>query len=90
MAEKKERGFAEESRISEKSGGAEGNPFDLLMFGPGRAKRQPEAEAPMPGDFNHINLEEVMGHIDTFLDSARQLKPVFSKIRPLFNQFLKK
>jgi hypothetical protein len=91
MAEKEEREFAEVSHMGEDNEAAEENQFDLLMFGPGRKeKRQPEEEVPRQGDFNQINLEEVMGHIDTLVDSARQLKPVFSKIRPLLNQFLKK
>lgn len=72
---------------------AEENPFDRLMFGPSRSKK-PQSPEPKQEDesniLNQVNLEEIMGHIDALMGSAKELKPMFNKIRPLIDQFLKK
>ncbi|MBX9971968.1 hypothetical protein [Cytobacillus firmus] len=39
---------------------------------------------------NNINLEELMGNIDTLMTSAHQLKPLLKKAGPLLEMFLKK
>ncbi|MGM0902420.1 MAG: hypothetical protein ACQEXB_15140 [Bacillota bacterium] len=72
------------------------HPFDRLMFGPGQNKRhlgddkKPAETQAEDNLLNQVNLEEIMMHIDSLVGSAKQLKPMFSKIRPLFEQFLKK
>jgi hypothetical protein len=72
------------------------HPFDRLMFGSSRNKQHTDdekkaTETPTEGNLlNQVNLEEIMMHIDSLVGSAKQLKPMFSKIKPLFEQFLKK
>ena len=39
---------------------------------------------------SNINLEELMGNIDTLMTSAHQLKPLLKKAEPLLEMFLKK
>ncbi|UOE56769.1 hypothetical protein [Cytobacillus oceanisediminis] len=39
---------------------------------------------------NNINLEELMGNIDTLMTSAHQLKPLLKNAGPLLEMFLKK
>jgi hypothetical protein len=76
--------------------GANEHPFDRLMFGPGRNKKQigEEKESADSSEednlLNQVNIEEIMMHIDSLVGSAKHLKPMFSKIKPLFEQFLKK
>lgn len=70
--------------------------FDRLMFGTRRTPHhsdESKAEAKMTEDdnfLNHMNIEEIMTHIDSLVGSAKQLKPMFNNIRPLINQFFKK
>lgn len=72
------------------------HPFDRLMFGPSQSKKHVDHEkksTETSGEDNlldQVNLEEIMMHIDSLVGSAKQLKPMFSKIKPLFDQFLKK
>ncbi|SEN14892.1 hypothetical protein SAMN05192533_109172 [Mesobacillus persicus] len=73
----------------------EEHPFDRMMFGPSRSKHshptEPEPRTEDKKDIlNQINLEEIMGHVDALMGSAKELKPMFNKIRPLIDQFLKK
>ena len=68
------------------------HPFDRLMFGP-RERNQSTVENEQEKDntiLDQINAEEVMSYIDTLMGTAQQLKPMFSKIRPFVDQFLKK
>ncbi|KKK36953.1 hypothetical protein WQ57_16345 [Mesobacillus campisalis] len=99
MADSGERELAEESYLEEGKETVSENRmsiFDRIMFGPGRTEGRQQEDPSIFGDVNQghsqnqINLEEIMVHIDTLVDSARQLKPMFSKIRPFFDQFLKK
>lgn len=74
---------------------SEEHPFDRMMFGPSRSKQShPTEPKPRTEDksdiLNQINLEEIMGHVDALMGSAKELKPMFNKIRPLIDQFLKK
>jgi len=72
------------------------HPFDRLMFGSSRSKKQIGEEkkaVDTPAEdnlLNQVNIEEIMMHIDSLVGSAKHLKPMFSKIKPLFEQFLKK
>jgi hypothetical protein len=99
MADSGERELAEESYLEESKETVSENRmsmFDRIMFGPGRTEERQQESPSIFGDVNQghsqnqINLEEIMVHIDTLVDSARQLKPMFSKMRPFFDQFLKK
>jgi len=72
------------------------HPFDRLMFGSRQnsnhsdKKKAESKETESDNLLNQINIEEIMMNIDSLVGSAKQLKPMFNKIRPLFNQFLKK
>jgi hypothetical protein len=69
------------------------HPFDRLMFGPSQTKKHEKKPTETAGEdnlLNQVNIEEIMVHIDSLVGSAKQLKPMFSKIKPLFEQFLKK
>jgi hypothetical protein len=72
------------------------HPFDRLMFGPSRNLKHTGDEEKSPETpaednlLNQVNIEELMMHIDSLVGSAKHLKPMFSKIKPLFEQFLKK
>ncbi|WP_053361881.1 hypothetical protein [Bacillus sp. FJAT-27251] len=99
MADRGERELAEDTYLEESKEAVSENRmsmFDRIMFGPGRTEERKTKDPSISGDVNlgqsqnQINLEEIMVHIDTLVDSARQLKPMFSKIRPFFDQFLKK
>ncbi|MBY0095335.1 hypothetical protein [Mesobacillus maritimus] len=78
------------------TGKNEQHPFDRLMFGSSRNKHHVEdekraTETPAEDNLlNQVNLEEILMHIDSLVGTAKQLKPMFSKIKPLFDQFLKK
>lgn len=39
---------------------------------------------------NNIDLDQLMKTIDTLMNSAHQLKPLFKKVAPFIEQFLKK
>ena len=68
--------------------------FDHFMFG--RSREIEEVEESVNNDFllnkylGKIDLDEVMHHVDTLITSARELKPLMGKVRPLFDQFIEK
>ncbi|WP_174730882.1 hypothetical protein [Mesobacillus harenae] len=68
-------------------------PFDRMMFGPRATRVQP---APKHQKQKHeeileqIDLEELMTHVDTLLNSYHQVKPMFKKLGPLIEQFVQK
>ncbi len=72
------------------------HPFDRLMFGSRQTsnhsteKKAGSKVSEYENLLNQINIEEIMTNIDSLVGSAKQLKPMFNKIRPIFNQFLKK
>ncbi|MBM4764241.1 hypothetical protein [Bacillus sp. B15-48] len=71
------------------------HPFDRMMFGsrtnpPQSQKNQDDQKDDSSKNSDSVNLEELLTQIDTLMESAKQLKPMFSKIRPFFTQFLKK
>lgn len=72
----------------------ERNHFDQWLFG-GRAPQQEKSEdASNPTSYiynimNNINLDELLYNIDTLVNSAQQLKPLYSKAGPLIKQFFK-
>ncbi|KAB2337205.1 hypothetical protein F7731_06170 [Cytobacillus depressus] len=72
------------------------NRFDDLMFGerPHHSSRGRTSDIPLADHLNHIinNIDfmELMDNIDTLVSSAKQLKPLYSKVTPFFTQFLNK
>jgi hypothetical protein len=66
--------------------------FTSLMFGPRRdsdGRRSHQHPEPKQNQ-SAIDYEELMVNIDTLLDSARGLKPLFSKVYPFIEQLWKK
>lgn len=49
-----------------------------------------EQSSSLNGLLQNINYLELMEHVDTLMTSAGQLKPLFTKIKPLFEQFINK
>ncbi|MED1470210.1 MULTISPECIES: hypothetical protein [Bacillus] len=67
-----------------------GNMFDQFMFGPGQ-RRQEQLQPPETNySQNYIDYGELIVHLDTLVDSARNLKPLFQNIYPFIEQFWKK
>jgi hypothetical protein len=66
--------------------------FTSLMFGSRRdSDGQRSQQRPEPKqNQSAIDYEELMVNIDTLLDSARGLKPLFSKVYPFIEQLWKK
>ncbi len=57
--------------------------FTRFMFGP---RKIPEKRDQQPG----IDYEELMYNIDTLVESARQLKPLFQQVYPKVLQLFQK
>jgi hypothetical protein len=71
------------------------DPFDHFMFGRSRKTEETSEESvnnvsPLNKYLGQIDLDEVMYHVDTLITSARELKPLMGKVRPLFDQFIEK
>lgn len=67
-----------------------GNMFDQFMFGPGQ-RRQEQLQPPETNySPNYIDYGELIVHLDTLVESTRNLKPLFQKIYPFIEQFWKK
>ncbi|WP_079508085.1 hypothetical protein [Mesobacillus jeotgali] len=69
--------------------------FDRFMFGGTRnieEQSEPPAEQPSPLSkyLERIDLDEVMFHVDTLITSAKELKPLLGKVRPIFDHFIEK
>lgn len=61
--------------------------FSRFMFG-GR-RRSSEESIQQPSEPS-IDYDELMVNIDTLVESARNLKPLFKHVYPAVSQFLKK
>lgn len=82
------------------------DPFTKLMFGERKGRRIEEnGEKTLDQDsetfaffqnekieslLQNIDIGEVMNHVETLMNSASELKPVFKKITPYMEQFLQK
>jgi hypothetical protein len=71
------------------------NHFDQFMFGPPRNKEKASEQSeknnsPLNKYLGQIDLDEVMFHVDTLITSARELKPLVGKVKPLFDHFIEK
>ncbi|KIY22952.1 hypothetical protein [Mesobacillus subterraneus] len=85
---RKEQGYSEEP-------GQKSEFFDRFMFGGKKStdvsKDQPTEPAyPFSKYLDHIDLDEVMHHVDTLITSSKELKPLFGKIKPFFDQIIDK
>ena len=99
MEEKKQIPFfafdkREPDKDHQRKGGFES--FDAIMFGRNQKDDQHEKdhkhEAQKAEEKYHgpdLDWGLIMGHVDTIMDSAKQLKPMFKKLRPFTEQFLK-
>ena len=67
--------------------------FDSIMFGKKQKDHQDHQHEEKESKEKHsgpdLDWGLIMGHVDTIMDSAKQLKPMFKKIRPFTEQFLK-
>ncbi|MGD6841619.1 hypothetical protein ACQCVH_03775 [Bacillus infantis] len=67
---------------------------DWILGGSERKPATGREDAREPGQIEKIldgvDLGELMDNIDTLMTSAGQLKPLFKKVTPLFQQLLKK
>lgn len=88
----KDMAFEEVEKEVDSNETREAHPFDRLMFGPMTHSTRSERKQADPenSSSNQLNFEELMTQIDTLMTSAKELKPMFAKIRPFFDQFLKK
>ena len=67
------------------------DPFDSFMFRrPREAKPQIDKKDDSNSLLGHVDIDEVMNHVDTLITSARELKPLFGKVRPFLEQFIEK
>ena len=69
--------------------------FDHFMFGRPRDKEETSEQSvnndsPLNKYLGQIDLDEVMYHVDTLITSARELKPLVGKVKPLFDHFIEK
>jgi hypothetical protein len=69
--------------------------FDHFMFGQPRHKEESSEQnakndSPLNKYLGQIDLDEVIYHVDTLITSARELKPLVSKVKPLFDHFIEK
>lgn len=86
-ASKQENQFSQENHI---------DPFTAFMFGTRRAEQlsgqipgAPLLQNPYPNQRN-IDIEVMFGHIDTLIESVRGLKPLFQKVYPYIENYIKK
>ncbi|MBT2686409.1 hypothetical protein [Bacillus sp. ISL-37] len=69
--------------------------FDQFMFGRPRyneesSEQSVKNDSPLNKYLGQIDLDEVMYHVDTLITSARELKPLVGKVKPLFDHFMEK
>lgn len=69
--------------------------FDQFMFGRPRnteetSEQTVNNDSPLSKYLEQIDLDEVMNHVDALIKSARELKPLVGKVKPLFDQFIDK
>ena len=67
--------------------------FDQFMFGRPRyneesSEQRVKNDSPLNKYLGQIDLDEVMHHVDTLITSARELKPLVGKVKPLFDHFI--
>lgn len=63
--------------------------IDLFSLHP-RQQQKSEQKNSIGSILQNVNYMELMEHMDTLMNSAKQLKPLLSKVRPLIDQFTNK
>ncbi|MGA9228116.1 MAG: hypothetical protein WB217_17345 [Mesobacillus sp.] len=66
--------------------------FRHFMFGnsTGEETKAGESKSTGSGFLSQIDLGEVLHHVDTLITSAKELKPLFGKVRPYFDHLIDK
>jgi hypothetical protein len=69
--------------------------FDHFMFGGSRGSgdsrdHSGDTDSNGSGILSQIDLGEVLYHVDTLISSARELKPLFGKVKPYLDNFIDK
>lgn len=65
--------------------------IDHFMFGGQREKEKgSENKSSLSGILGQIDVIEVLNHVDTLMTSAKELKPLLGKVKPLFDQIIDK
>ncbi|PLR97619.1 hypothetical protein [Bacillus sp. T33-2] len=87
-----ERIESENSSMDKHEKFQETDPVFRFMFGGprGTGNRPKKQNTGVEGFLEQIDLEELMVQIDTLLTSAKELKPLVSKVRPFIDQFFRK
>ncbi|MED3564285.1 hypothetical protein [Bacillus xiapuensis] len=69
----------------------QGNLFDDFMFGSGRKGGLEPIHPPNTNNNpNYLDYGELIVHLDTLVESARNLKPLLDKFYPFIEQIWKK
>ena len=78
----------DDSRLAD---GGHGDSFSRFMFG-GSRESEPLTDKKNTSTrfLSHVDFDEVMNHVDTLISSAKELKPLFGKVRPYLDQFIAK
>ncbi|RLQ97203.1 hypothetical protein [Falsibacillus albus] len=65
------------------------HPFDIMVFGQRENNeiQEMKQESNMDAVLNGIDIDEMMGHIDSLVDSFSYFKPYFKKMTPLIDIF---
>lgn len=69
------------------------DPFAHFLFGSKKRNEEksiPEVPEESTEKNTNLNLDEIIIHVDTLMESAHKLKPLFSTIQPLFEKFINK
>jgi hypothetical protein len=63
-----------------------------FMFGDHRRNDRNDNESHSEGSsfLSQIDFDEVLHHVDTLISSAKELKPLFGKVRPYIDNFIDK
>jgi hypothetical protein len=77
----------EKQKLNEQT---DGNRFNRLMFGSRRDHEKKDSQTAANQSQPSIDFEELIVNIDTLMESARNLKPLFQKAYPFVEQLLKK
>lgn len=72
------------------------NHFDSIMFGGRRGREENNANQSAENNasllqlLGQIDLNEMMTHVDTLVTSAKELKPLWGKVKPFIGQWIDK
>lgn len=68
------------------------NPFDTFMFGGTRKENsvKEKKKSSYSEILDQIDVDDVLHHVDNLIESAKGLKPLLGKVKPVLDQFLNK